>query len=248
MKISVITVCYNCVDTIEKTINSVISQNYKELEYIVIDGNSNDGTLEILRKYSDKICKVISERDNGIYDAINKGLKIASGDIISLLHGNDIFVDNFCLKKIADEFNKDKKLDLVISDLAFKNNFGSKKITRYYKAKDFKPWMIRIGYSPPHLSSFFKLSVIKQLGFYNKNFKIAGDFDFFVKAFLIKKINYKIINECLVFMSTGGLSGNLRSYFISSKEINNSLKLNGFYSNILITLIRFPLKMIQLIY
>ena len=108
--------------------------------------------------------------------------------------------------------------------------------------------MLRIGYSPPHLSSFFKLKKIKEIGFYNPNYKIAGDFDFFVKSFLVNNLKFKIINECLIYMSVGGLSGqNIRSYYTSSKEINQSLKSNGYFSNILITFIRFPLKLIQLL-
>ena len=248
MKISVITICFNSAETIEQTIKSVIEQSYKNIEYIIIDGNSSDGTKEIIQKYRNRITKFISEKDNGIYDAINKGLKIAKGDIISLLHGNDIFSSPNSLLKIVEEFNSNENFDVIISDLAFKKNFKEKKIYRYYKAKNFKTWMLRIGYSPPHLSSFFKLKKIKEIGFYNSNYRIAGDFDFFVKSFLVNNLKFKIFNECLIYMSVGGLSGqNIKSYYISSKEINQSLKSNGYFSNILITFIRFPLKLIELL-
>ena len=248
MKISVITVCFNSVETIEQTIKSVIEQSYKNIEYIIIDGNSSDGTKEIIQKYRNKISKFISEKDNGIYDAINKGLKIAKGDVVSLLHGNDIFSSPNSLLKIVKEVNSNENFDVIISDLAFKKNFKENKIYRYYKAKNFKTWMLRIGYSPPHLSSFFKLKKIKEIGFYNSNYRIAGDFDFFVKSFLVNNLKFKIFNECLIYMSVGGLSGqNIKSYYISSKEINQSLKSNGYFSNILITFIRFPLKLIQLL-
>ena len=180
MKLTVITICYNCQDTIEQTIISVLEQTYKNFEYIIVDGNSNDDTKKIINKYKDKITKIISEADKGIYDAINKGLKIASGEVISLLHGNDVFSNKEALFKITEEFNKDKNIDVIISDLAFKNNLKINKISRYYKARTFKPWMLRIGYSPPHLSSFFKLKKIKELGYYNSEYKIAGDFDFFL--------------------------------------------------------------------
>ncbi len=248
MKLTVITICYNCQDTIEQTIISVLEQTYKNFEYIIIDGNSNDDTKKIINKYKDKITKIISETDKGIYDAINKGLKIASGEVVSLLHGNDVFSNKEVLFKITEEFNKDKNVDVIISDLAFKNNLKINKISRYYKARTFKPWMLRIGYSPPHLSSFFKLKKIKEIGYYNSEFKIAGDFDFFVKAFLIKKFKYKVIDECLIYMSVGGLSGkNINSYILSSKEINRSLKFHGFISNIFVTFLRFPLKIIQIL-
>ena len=246
MKISVITICFNSAETIEQTIKSVIEQSYKNIEYIIIDGDSSDGTKEIIKKYRNKITKFISEKDKGIYDAINKGIKIANGDIVSLLHGNDIFSSHNSLLKIVEEFKNNNNFDVIISDLAFKKNFKEQKIYRYYKAKYFKKWMLRIGYSPPHLSSFFRLKKIQDVGFYNPNFRIAGDFDFFVRSFLVNNLKFKILNECLIYMSVGGLSGrNIKSYLISSKEINQSLKSNGYFSNFLITFMRFPLKIIQ---
>ncbi len=248
MKISVITVCFNCETTIENTLLSVINQNYKEIEYIVIDGGSKDKTLEKINKYKNKISKIISEKDYGIYDAINKGIKNSTGDIISLLHGNDIYFNQNVLFKVAEFFKKNKSTELLLSDLAFKRNFDQNKISRYYSAKNFKPWMLRIGLSPPHLSSFFKSSAINKVGLYKTNYKIAGDFDYFVRAFLEHKLKYQYVDDCLIFMSTGGTSGkNLDSYLISSKEINASLKANMLYSNILLTFLRFPIKLIQFI-
>lgn len=247
MKISVITISYNCKDTIVKTIESVLSQNYQDFEYIIIDGNSTDGTVEILQSYKSRIKILISEEDNGVYDAINKGISLASGEVISLLHGNDIFSSQNVLSKVNNFFKKKKKIDLMIADLAFKKNLNDNSYVRYYDSKTFKPWMLRIGYSPPHLTAFFTKRAIKKIGPYKTNFKIAGDFDFFVRTFLVNKLNFESYNECLVFMSTGGLSGkNIFSYFISSNEINRSLKENGFYSNILLTFLRFPLKLLQI--
>ena len=247
MKISVITVCYNCKNTIANTIESVLSQNHSNFEHIIVDGNSNDGTVEILQSYKSRIKKIISEKDNGIYDAINKGITASSGDIISLLHGNDIFSHQNVLSKVNEFFEKKKEMDLMIADLAFKKNLNDTYYVRYYDSKSFKPWMLRIGYSPPHLTAFYTKSAIKKIGPYRTNFKIAGDFDFFVRTFLVNKLNFESYSECLVFMSTGGLSGkNFFSYFISSSEINKSLRNNGFYSNILLTFLRFPFKLLQI--
>ena len=246
MKISVITVCFNCERTIENTIKSVINQDYKDIEYIVIDGASTDNTLKIINKHDYKISKIISEKDVGIYDAINKGINVASGEILSLLHGNDIFADNQVLSKVASYFFKNKDLDILIADVAFKKNLKDMEFSRYYPSKYFKPWMLRIGYSPPHLSSFLTKKAISINGPYDNNFKIAGDFEFFVRCFLKNKFIFKIINECFVIMSAGGLSGkNFSSYLISSLEINKALKKNNYYSNILLTFLRFPLKLIQ---
>ena len=246
MKVSIITVCLNSEKTLEKTIKSVINQDYKNIEYIIIDGGSNDETLNILQKHKDKISKIVSEKDNGIYDGINKGIKNATGDIISLIHGNDIFVDKNVITKIVNNFKKNSSYDVILADLAFKKNLDDKKITRYYSAKNFRPWMLKIGFSPPHLSAFFKAKVYEQVGLYKIKYRIAGDFDYFVKCFLRYKIKFTYLEECLIFMSSGGTSGkNIFSYLTSSKEINDSLKSNQIYSNIFFTFLRFPIKLIQ---
>ena len=248
MKISIITVCYNSEKTLERTINSVVSQDYKNIEYIVVDGGSKDNTLNIIDKYKECITTIISEKDNGIYDGINKGIQKATGDVISLIHSNDMFVDENVISKIVNFFKTNPNFDIILADLAFKKKLEDKKITRYYRAKNFRSWMLRIGYSPPHLSAFFKTDVFKKVGLYKANFRIAGDFDFFVKCFLKHKLKFNYLEECLIFMSTGGKSGkNFLSYLISSKEINQSLKSNNIYSNIFITFLRFPFKLIQFI-
>ena len=248
MKISIITVCFNSEKTLEKTINSVISQDYKNLEYIIIDGGSDDGTMNIVEKYKDYISIIVSEKDNGIYDGINKGIQKATGDIISLIHSNDIFADKNAISKVVSFFKKNPNDDILLSSLAFKKNLDDKKISRYYSSKNFKPWMLKIGYSPPHLSAFFKIDVFKQVGLYKTDFKIAGDFDFFVRCFLKYKLKFKYLDECLIYMSTGGTSGkNILSYRVSSQETNNSLKSNKIYSNIFFTFFRFPIKLIQFI-
>lgn len=248
MKISIITVCFNSEKTLEKTINSVLSQNYKNIEYIIIDGGSEDSSLKIIDKYKDNITTIISEKDNGIYDGINKGIQKATGDVISLIHSNDMFVDENVISKIVNFFKSNSDFNIILADLAFKKKLEDKKITRYYSAKNFRPWMLRIGYSPPHLSAFFKTDIFKKVGLYKANFRIAGDFDFFVKCFLKHKLKFIYLEECLIFMNTGGKSGkNFLSYLISSKEINQSLKSNNIYSNIFITFLRFPFKLIQFI-
>ena len=249
MKVSIITVSLNSEKTIERTINSVISQDHKNIEYIIIDGESKDNTLKIVNKYKSNITKIISEKDKGIYDGINKGIQIATGDIISLIHSNDIFVDTNVISKIVNIFKSNTDFDIILANLAFKKNLDEERITRYYSAKNFKPWMLRIGFSPPHSSAFFRSEVFKQVGLYQTNFKIAGDFEYFVRCFLKYKLKFNYFDECLVYMSTGGTSGkNMLSYLISSKEINQSLKSNKIYSNIFFTLLRFPIKLIQFIF
>ncbi len=246
MKISVITVCFNSKKTIENTIKSVISQSYSDIEYIVIDGGSTDGTVDLISKYKEKISIIKSEPDKGIYDAINKGIYLSSGKIISILHSNDIFCDKETLTRVHKFFKDHSNLQVLLSDIAYKKNFAEKRITRYYSSNFFKPWMLKFGFSPPHTSSFITKETYEKVGFYDTSFKIAGDFEFFVKCFLKERISYIISNQCSVIMSSGGLSGkNFNSYLISSLEINKALKKNNYYSNILLTFLRFPFKLIQ---
>ena len=248
MKISIITVCYNSDKTIEKTINSVLDQDYKNIEYIVIDGGSQDNTLNIIDNYKSKISYKVSEKDGGIYDGINKGIKRATGDIICLIHANDIFANTNVISKVVSSFKKNPDFKIILADLAFKKDLNDEKILRYYSAKNFKPWMLKIGYSPPHLSAFFRNEVFRKVGLYQTHFKIAGDFDYFVKCFLKHKLRFNYLEECLIYMSTGGTSSkNIFSYWTSSKEINQSLKSNNIYSNIFFTFLRFPMKLIQFI-
>lgn len=247
LKVSIITVCYNCIDTIENTLKSVFNQRYENIEYIVIDGLSDDGTIQIINKYKSKIDKIISEKDTGIYNAINKGIKLASGDIISLIHSDDIFTSDDIIEEVVNQFKKKKTLDLLIADTAYKKNINDSKIIRYYPANNFFPWMLRIGYSPPHVSSFFSNKAIKLIGLYSEDYKIAGDFEYFLRFFLKNNLTYKKINHCYIFMTSGGKSGkNFKSYITSSIEINNALKKNNFYSNIFLTFLRFPFKLLQI--
>ena len=247
MKISVITVCYNSENTIEKTIKSVISQKYTDYEYIVIDGGSTDNTINLINKYREHINFYTSEKDDGIYDAVNKGIHKSTGEIISILHSNDIFFSNDTTLKVVNYFNINSSLECLIGNTII-NKKGSDKILRKYGAKSFKKWMLRIGFSPPHLSTFIKKNVYDNYGLYKKEYKIAGDFEFFLRIFLKNKIIYKIVNENYIIMESGGKSSySIKSNFISSQEIIKSFKQNNLYTNWLLILLRFPYKLFQYI-
>ena len=224
MKISVITVCLNSEETIENTILSVINQKNSNFEYIVIDGGSTDNTKKIISKYKDKIDLFISEKDSGIYDALNKGIDLARGNIISILHSNDIYFDSNVLEKALYHFKNDNKIDFILGDVRQKK-INSKKTLRFYSAKNFKPWMLRIGISPPHPGSFIKKSIYESKGNYDILYKIASDFDLYVRYIIKENLKYKITNECYVIMSPGGLSNSgIKSHITSTKEIIKSLK------------------------
>lgn len=245
MKISVITVSYNSEKTIEKTINSVLEQTHQDIEYLIVDGKSTDNTMKIVNSYADKISYFISERDDGIYSAINKGIKKASGDIISILHSNDIFYEKDTLEKVHKTF-KDKKIDFLLSSVCFKKNFLKNKINRIYNSNYFKPWMLKFGFSPAHPGFFALKSNYTKLGLYDEKMKIASDFDFFVRLFSSNNISYSYINIITVIMSLGGLStSGYKSYLLSTKEIYSSLKKNNIKSNYFFICIRFFIKIFQ---
>jgi glycosyltransferase involved in cell wall biosynthesis len=248
MKVSIITVCYNSEKTIEKTIKSVLSQNYKNYEYIIIDGGSTDNTIKIIDKYKKKIDIFKSEKDRGIYDAINKGIKYSTGSVISILHSDDVFYDKLTINKVISNFKSNQKIDCLIGNTVIVKNDSKKKL-RNYKANFFKNWMLYFGFSPPHPSTFFKQKIYQKYGLYNDKYKIAGDFEFFVRIFLKKKILFKIVNKNFILMKSGGRSSvSLKSNFISSNEIVKSFKDNNLYTNWLLVILRFPIKLLQYIF
>lgn len=246
MKITVITVCKNSEKTIERTINSVIKQKYQDLEYIIVDGGSEDSTLSIINKFREKINYVITEPDKGIYDAINKGIFLSSGDLISILHSNDIFFNDEVLNNVSRYFNDNKNFSILLGSLSYKKNFDKKLVKRYYSSRFFKPWMLRFGVSPPHPSSFIKREIYKKFEAYDSSFIIAGDFEIFARYLLKNNLSYKIAKECFVVMQPGGVSGRgIKSFYISTFEILKALKKNKIYSNVFFVLLRFPIKIIQ---
>jgi glycosyltransferase involved in cell wall biosynthesis len=246
MKVSIITVCFNSKKTIIATLNSVLTQSYKNIEHIIIDGKSSDGTGKILKDYPFKRKIIISEKDNGLYDAINKGIKIASGDIIGVLHSDDIYNSNLTIEHIVNLIKKNKNINIFCSDIVFFRGNNFSKISRYYSAYDFKKNNFKYGLMPPHPGVFIRSSALKDNIKYNINYKIASDFDFLCKLILKEKIRYKILNILSVRMRAGGISGkNLKSYLISTKEIFNSLKSNKIRTNIFYVLSRIPSKLMQ---
>lgn len=248
MKISIITVCYNSESTIEDTIKSVLSQDYDDIEYIIIDGGSKDGTIGIVDNYADRIAKIVSEPDKGIYDAMNKGIGLATGELIGILNSDDFYVSNDVLSSIASKFMSSPEIEATIADVVFveeadKDTFVTK---RYYSAKSFSPWKMRFGVMPPHLATFLRSSTAKKLGSYKLNLKSASDFEYFVRLFCIEKTHFCYIPRVLVAMRLGGFStSGIKSYLRTINESVLALKFNGIYSNLLFCLFKFPSKLLQ---
>ena len=225
MKISLITVCYNSAATLEKTILSVAEQTYANIEYIIVDGNSNDGTLSIIQKHENIISKWISEPDQGLYDAMNKGIAMATGDIIGILNSDDTFYSNTVLAAIA-AFHLNTIIDASVGNIMQHKDNG--KVVRVYSSKYWTPEKLKIGFMPPHPSIFFKRELFGKFGNYKLGFIIGSDYELITRFFLKDKINWKYSGITTTAMLVGGLSSSGRgSYQLISTEIQKALLMNG---------------------
>lgn len=225
MKISIITVCYNSAATIEKTILSVAGQSYKNIEYLVIDGNSKDNTVEIIKKHEDKISKWISESDKGLYDAMNKGISMATGDLIGILNSDDVFNNESVLEEVAN-FHQTNTIDASVGNILQHKENG--KIIRLYSSKYWRPDKLQIGFMPPHPSIFFKKELFDKFGNYELGFKIGADYELITRFFLKNNITWKYSGITTTAMLVGGLSSSGSvSYSLITKEIQKALSMNG---------------------
>lgn len=206
MKISLITPTYNSASTITRTIDSVIAQNYIDLEYIIIDGASSDNTQEIVLSYQDRIkINFVSEPDSGIYDAMNKGVRLASGDVIGILNSDDLFAAENILETVEEAF-KDSKIEAVYGDIKY---FSSdvNQVNRYWRTGEYRDSKLSNGWIIPHPTLFLKKSVYDKFGLYNTDFKIAGDYEFILRILKSKQVVLKYVPEVFIKMFDGGVSG-----------------------------------------
>lgn len=213
MKITIITVCYNRKATIDKAIKSVLEQNYQNIEYIIIDGNSNDGTKEIIESYGNRISKYISEPDKGMYDAINKGIKLATGDVIGLMHSDDEFYDNNAVSTIVSGFNSYPSAEGIYGNGIYVSNDTEERLIRNRIGGDFSLNKIEDGWLPLHPTVYLKTKTIDKYGLYNLNFKIASDTEFLLRYLYKYKIKMIYIDSYIVKMRMGGMSTNAKRAF-----------------------------------
>ena len=246
MKVSVITVCLNSEKTIARCIESVVNQDYNNYEYIIIDGNSSDNTLSIITNYKSKISKLITEYDNGLYDAMNKGIKLANGEIISILNSDDLYASKSTLKTVVSEFSKSNK-KIIFGNLHYFSENDSSIIKRKYIPRYFRQWHLYFGFIPPHPATFIHFSIYQQCGLYNTSIKSASDFEFFLRLFLVYNKSFLYVNKLLVLMQNGGKSSSgLKSVFNSTIDITKSFNLNNISFNIFFIVLRIPIKIICL--
>jgi len=236
IKVSVITVVYNNETFIANAIESVLSQTYSNIEYIIIDGGSSDGTLEIINRYKNKVHKVVSEKDKGIYDAMNKGIALATGEVVGILNSDDVYYSDNVIEEIAEIFNNNLKADAVFGNLVYCEQANINKVVRRWITRPHYNTFFEDGEIPPHPGLFVKKSVYNAVGGYNLSYKIAADYEFMIRAFRASHFKLIFINKFLVRMRLGGASNkSLKNIIQGNKEIIRSWKLNG---------LRFPAKLL----
>jgi glycosyltransferase involved in cell wall biosynthesis len=207
MKVSIITSCFNREATIKDAIESVISQNYPDIEYIVIDGASNDKSIEIIKQYQQHIAKFISEKDKGMYEAINKGIKQATGDIIGLVHSDDFLYSKDTITHIVQQFER-TGADLIYGNGLFVDFYNTNKIIRNWKSGVYSKKKIRYGWLPLHPTVYIKKDCFQQLGLYDESFKIAADSDLLIRYLYESNLKISYLDEYIIKMRMGGLSTN----------------------------------------
>ena len=246
MKISIITPVYNRVDTIERAILSVQNQSHLDIEHIVVDGGSTDGTLELIKEFLSSYSVLISEPDLGIYDAINKGIGLSTGDVIGVMHSDDYYSTVDIISRVEKLF-AEISIDAVFGDVAYFNARNPGVHLRRYSSAKFDPSKLRWGWMPAHTSLFLRRSVYNEYGIYNIKYKIAADFELVCRIFRGNKVNYIYIPEVLVNMQTGGASTNgIQSTFTLNWEVLRACRENGLKSNIFMILSKYPAKLLEL--
>ncbi|MFI3287706.1 MAG: glycosyltransferase family 2 protein [Rikenellaceae bacterium] len=248
--ISIVTACYNSEATLRDTFESVLHQSYPHIEYIVVDGGSTDGTLSLIKKYSIKFngrMRWISERDKGIYDALNKGIALASGEVVGFLHSDDFFTSKNVVERIAAEFHN-SDLDAVYGDVHYVSGDNLTRPIRYYSSRNFRRSLLRYGFMPAHPSFYCRTEIYHKYGAFDLSFKVAADFENILRLFHTRGIRTRYIPMDFVTMRTGGAStSGWRSHKQILKDHRNAFKKNNVYSNIFMEFYRYLCRVIEII-
>ena len=226
MKVSIITAVFDRVDTISSAVSSVQSQRYENVEHVIQDGGSKDGTLDKIRNKLTCSMKLVSEPDKGIYDAINKGISRATGDIVGLMHSDDVFANQEVLSKVAALFN-DPSLDGVYGDLEYVSSSNPAKVLRYWRAGDYSRSLLAKGWMPPHPTVYLRRQVFEKWGLDDTSFRIAGDYDALLRFLWVGRIRVAYLPEVLVRMRLGGESNaSIRKIILKSHEDLRAIRRN----------------------
>jgi len=245
MKFSIVTVCYNSAQTIEGTLCSVAAQTWPQIEHILVDGGSSDGTLAIIERYRQSLSKVISEPDHGIYDAMNKGVHAATGDVIGFLNADDVYAHANVLDDVAKLMRQDH-LDALFGDVAFFRPENPTLAVRRYSSARFRPARIAWGWMPAHPALFLRHEVFHRVGPFRTDYRIAGDFEFIARAFWRQPLRYRHLPEVLVRMRTGGIStGGWRNTLVLNREVLRACRENGIPTSMLKIFSKYPAKLLE---
>lgn len=248
MKVSVITVCYNSDATIQKAIDSIAAQTWPSIEHIVIDGASRDATVEIVQRNISKIAHFVSEPDTGVYQAMNKGLKLATGDVIAFLNSDDVYSSANVVETVMHSMQL-QGLDALFGDVEFFNARNPDKVVRTYNSGRFKPSRIGWGWMPAHPALFIKRDIYERFGHFHEDFKIAGDYEFIARIFKSGELKSQHMDKVLVRMQTGGLStSGLKATYRLNREILRACRQNGVRTNWLMLLSKYFFKLRELIH
>ena len=246
MKVSIITATYNSSAHIVDCVKSVNDQTYQDIEHIIVDGASKDNTLDIVNGIPNRVEKIISEPDKGIYDAMNKGIQAATGDVIGILNSDDFFTSDDVIQTVVESFNN-YDIDALYGDVHFVSPDNLSKSVRYYSSSVFNPSLFRFGFMPAHPSFYMKKECYDKYGLYALDYKIASDYDLLIRYLYKEKIKYKYIKKDFVTMRTGGVSTeNFNSRVTLNKEIVRACRKYGIYTNVLMLSLKYLYKIFEL--
>lgn len=249
MKVSIITVVFNGAGTIRDTMESVLTQTYPQIEYIVVDGQSNDGTVEIIKEYEPKFngrLHWISEKDKGLYDAMNKGIRMATGEVVGIINSDDFYHRTDVIETIARAFDDDT-VQATIADVRFVSPNNLEKTIRYYSSKNFALWRFRFGFMPAHPSFFTYKKYYYEFGYYKIDYKIAADYELLIRFLYTQKLKFKYLPIDVMKMRIGGVSTVSLSNYLHNKENARACKENGIKTNLLLLSFRYILKVFEFV-
>ena len=243
MKVSIITVSFNSAKTITDTIESVLSQDFPEIEYIIVDGCSTDGTVDIIRKHENRISQWISEKDQGMYDAMNKGIAMATGDVIGILNSDDVYMNTHVISDLV-RLMQSQNTEVVFADLILVDSSNQNKVIRYYDSGRFHPSKFKFGWMPAHPTVFVKRELYQRVGKFSTTYQIAADYEMLIRMLAIEKASYAYYPKPVVQMLSGGAStSGISRNWILNQEIIRACKENGIYTNLFMLLLKVPAKL-----
>ena len=244
--VSIVTVCFNSGKTIRDTIESVLGQDYRALQYIIVDGGSTDSTLQIIEEYRERIAVVISEPDRGIYDALNKGIRAATGDVVGALNSDDFYADTHVVSELMKAMH-DAGAEAVFADMVYVDRFDTARVRRYYNSGSWRPSRFRFGWMPAHPTFFIRREWYTRYGLFSLDYRIAADFELLVRLLYRGRARFAYLPRPVVRMRMGGLStSGLRHSWLLNREIVRACRANGVWTALPLVLLKIPAKLLEI--